>query len=221
MGGSIAIAARFNDGQAICVDGWTNFIPNMIMNETTLSGDDSVVRETLLEVAGHENYAGPQPFRSRGYGIVVIDFQSREIHSKQGYTTFGDKFLNQLLDINASGWKDGVFVNVISDQMGSLLDAGRVMHVGSYDEPKEPVVLDRAAALVMLDRDHASFMRGGMTKYERLAIRTDPFAVIDHPEDGGLKAMKDRLSETGFPLDASQGLNGMLRPRGRNGRNGA
>lgn len=215
MGGSIAIAARFNDGQAVCVDGWTNFIPRMVMNATTLSGNDAVVREMLIEVAAHPSYAGVQPFRPRGYGIVVIDFVAREIHSRQGYTSFTDKTLNQLLDLGASGWKDGVFTNVLSAEADDLLEAGRVRQVAVDGAACNPVTLTRDMALAMLDADTRTFLQGGTRTYVELLIDTAPFTVHDHPEDASIAAMRMHLATTGFPLTRHDGLNAMLPRRAR------
>lgn len=213
MGGSIAIAARFNDGQTICVDGWTNFIPRMVMNDATLSGDDAVVRQTLLEVASHPSYSGPQPFREHGYGMVVIDFVGRTIHSKQGYTSFDRKTLAQMLDINATGWKDGVYVNVISDESGGLLDAGRVIKVSVDSTECEPEVMTRETTIAALDADMVSFMEGGNRKFIGLRIDTAPFTVHEYPENGTLDAMKAGLRAAGFPMTKSEGLNAMLPAR--------
>lgn len=211
MGGPIAIAARFNDGQAICVDGWTNFIPAMIMNGTTLSGDDSIVRRDLLKAATIPSYDGPQPFRANGYGIVVVDFVTLEIHSMQGYTNFRHKLAAQLLDQKKTGWTDGVYRNVLSEEAEGLLDAGRVRHVGSNGEPCEPVVLDRSSALAMNDERFLSMMTKGTYLYAELEIDTAPFTIIDHDEGTSLRPMKDRLRTTGFPLTIKEGLNAMLK----------
>jgi hypothetical protein len=211
MGGSIAIAARFKDGQAICIDGWTNFIPAMIMNETTLSGDDSIVRRDLLKAATIPSYDGPQPFRASGYGIVVIDFVTLEIHSMQGYTNFRNKLAAQLLDQKRSGWTDGTYRNVLSEEAEGLLDAGRVRHVGSNGEPCEPVVLDRNTALAMNDERFLSMMTKGVYLYTEVEIDIAPFTVFDHEENTSLKPMKDRLRATGFPLTVKDGLNAMLK----------
>lgn len=211
MGGSIAIAARFNDGQTICVDGWTNFMPRMIINETTFSGDDAIVRETLLEVAGHSAYEGPQPFQKSGYGMVAIDFIEREIHSLQGYTNFNSKTLNQLLDINATGWQGTTYVHVISEESKSLLDAGRIYHVGSFDKEIEPVLLSQETALAMLKLEMKQYMFGRRNDIQLLKIETSPFNVIEYDEEASLKAMKSHFEKTGFPMTVRDGLNAMFK----------
>lgn len=214
MGGTISIAARFNDGQAVCVDGWTNFIPRMVVNATTLSGDDRIVRETLLEVATHGNYEGPQPFRASGYGMVAVDFVGRAIHSMQGYTSFVRKMVGQLGDLNGSGWKDGVFVNVVSEEGGGLLDAGRVLHVATNRvELPEPVILTREAVIAMLDNETHRLLEGGNRDFHELRIDTAPFVVHEYPEGGSLSAMKERLRAAGFPLTRKEGLNSMFKQK--------
>lgn len=211
MGGSINIAARFNNGDTICVDGWTNILPAMICNNTTLGGDDSIVREQLMAVAKHKAYAGPQPFRASGYGIVVVDFIGKAIHTMQGYTSFNLKLAIQLLDINASGWKEGAYVNILSAESKEMLDAGRV-RIYNPDGPRDGEILSQASAMVMLDDDTLRTLEMKERSYWRLVIDTMPFTVHDYPENGRLIAMKSALSEAGFPLRVVDGLNSILRP---------
>lgn len=214
MGGSIAIAARFNDGQAICIDGWTNFIPRMVMNATTLSGDDSVVRSMLMEAAAHPSYAGPCTLRGHGYGMFVIDFVDRTIHSKQSYTSFGEKFLNEFLDLKQTGWREGPdgphFVQVLSESGGSLIDAGRVAKSSIDREPCPSEKLDRAMILEMLRQDFVAFFSEAPKTFIGVTVDMAPFVVIDYPDDGTLNAMKDHLREAGFPMTKGEGLNAIL-----------
>lgn len=214
MGGSIALAARFNDGETICVDGWTNFMPRMIKNGTTLSGDDAIVREVLMDVARHESYAGPQRFGADGYGIVVIDFIAREIHSMQGYTSFDRPSLNQLLDINATGWKGMRYVNVLSDEGGGLLDAGRVRMTAVDGVACEPVTLTRETAIKMLDTNVFKFLSGKSPAFVDIEIDLSPFVLHEYPEDSPLTAMKARLRAVGFPMTKAEGLNTIFSKKG-------
>lgn len=229
MGGSINIAARFNDGGAICVDGWTNFIPRMVMNETTLSGDDSVVRETLLETMRHDSYAGPQPLRASGYGIVVIDFIDRTIHSMQGYTSFsGPKIIASFTDLNRTGWSgdeesrlksimdfqnhgriDGYEVHA-SDEGRSLMEAGRLRVVESAGKPIDPYVLDLDKFVELVKQDTAQFLKGEDRDMPMVEVDITPFKVFDYPEGGTLVDMKKHLSIAGFPLTKAEGLNAMF-----------
>lgn len=215
MGGSIAIAARFNDGQAICVDGWTNFIPNMVMNAATLSGDDRIVRDNLMECAQLSSYGGPQPFRAHGYGIVVIDFVAREIHSMQGYTGFRHKILLQLSNMKKSGWQGMKYVNVLSSEAEGLLDAGRISVTRRGGEDCEPELLDRKKALKLLDADTRASMTGATPSFIELTIDTAPFKVVDYEEGGSLTAMKKRLAEVGFPMTKAEGLNNIFKQLGK------
>ena len=237
MGGSINIAARFNDGDAICVDGWTNFIPRMVMNETTLSGDDSVVRETLLEVARNSGYAGPQPFRASGYGIVVIDFADRTIHSMQGYTSFGErKILASFVDLRRSGWvgneqekleamlafhEKGTFeaYEVHTTEEGrSLMEAGRLRVVESAGEAIEPYVLGQEKLEELVKHDTARFLRNQERDMPIVEVDVAPFRVFDHPEGGSLAEMKKHLRDAGFPLRKEDGLNAMFARETENGK---
>lgn len=227
MGGRINIAARFNDGQAICVEGWTNFIPRMIMNDTTLSGDDSVVRKTLLEVANHENYDGPQSFGAEGYGIVVIDFIEKTIHSMQGYTSFtGDKTIAHFIDFQESGWPKedtaqivlkaidtgemGEYKVTLSDEAESLLDGGRIRLVKINGESVEPRVIDKKQIVELNREDALLFLRNEKTKIPLLHVDVSPFKVVDYPENTSLFVMKEELKKSGFPLTKKDGLNSIF-----------
>jgi len=237
MGGQINIAARFNDGDAICVDGWTNFIPRMVMNETTLSGDDSVVRETLLETMRHDSYDGPQPFRASGYGIVVIDFIDKTIHSMQGYTGFGErKLLASFVDLRSSGWKgeeedrarymmdflqdgkmDNFEVNPTKEGQ-SLLEAGRLRVVESAGKDIEPYLLDVDKLVELTKNDTAQFLRNQERDMPQVVVDLTPFRVIDYPESGSLTDMKTHLRGAGFPLRKEDGLNAMFAREMENGK---
>jgi len=208
MGGQINIAARFNDNQTICIDGWTNFIPNMIMNDATLSGDDTIVRKTLIEVASHKSYEGPQAFRASGYGIVVIDFVTKTIHSMQGYTSFTDKSLAQMFDLNKSMPGPNGFV--LSNEGKSLLENNRVQLVGKNGEELEPEILTSEKALTLKKQEAASFMRGDGMLWYQLNIKTDPFTIIDYPEGKSLAEIKKHLKNAGFPLTKAGGLNALF-----------
>ena len=120
MGGSITLASRFNDGETICIDAWTNFIPAMVLNSTTLSGDDTIVRQTMQEYLAQNKFT-TAPLRKSGYGIVVIDFIEKEIHSIQEYTNFQHVYPASFLDFSRSGWFGDVFEHVLKDQLKQLL----------------------------------------------------------------------------------------------------
>lgn len=210
MGGPIAVAARFNDGETICVEGWTNFLPNMIHNETTLSGDDSIVKADLLKAASLNVYAGPIRLAPRGYGIVIIDFVERTIHSMQGYTRMGTTYLSDLTDQKKTGWKDGVFRNVLSEGRGSLLDAGRVSIVATQGERHDPVRIDRHSALALLDEKFLMFMSGKGLSVVEMSIDMSPFVLHEYEESNTMTPIRRRLARTGFPLKKADGLNRML-----------
>lgn len=208
MGGYLNVAARFNDGETICVEGYTNFLTSMIVNPTTLSGDDSLVRSSLLEVAKHEDFKGPCKFQKSGYGIVVIDFIEKSIHSLQGYTSFTDKSLIQLLDINATGWKGNVFEHKLNPDLEILLDMGKIDILEYNGVSRQPLTKD--TALTLLQEDHNGFMDGSGRQFYFIRINTDPFTVFEYDEDDSLLAMKVRLKSGGFPITKSEGLNTMF-----------
>lgn len=227
MGGSINIAARFNDGEAICIDGWTNFIPRMVMNQTTLSGDDRIVRETLMEAAAQKHYAGAQPFRASGYGIVVIDFVAKAIHSMQGYTGFSRrKILGHFMDFGGTGWKgegdlrgmqkfleNGSLEDYevkISEEGLSLMKAGRLKVVENNGEDIEPYVLDEQKMIDLVKDDTARFLRNQERDIPLVQVDLKPFAAFDYPEGGSLVSMKQQLRDAGFPLTKAEGLNAMF-----------
>lgn len=210
MGGSIAIAARFNDGETICLEGWTNYTPRMIINGDTLSGDDTTVRRILGEVMALPDFAGPQPFRAIGYGMIVVDFVARQIHSLQGYTSFDHKMLLQLLDINATGWRGDTFVNVLSTEAEWLLAQGKVRLTHLNGDPIEEEILTRDRAIELLDQESGPAWLQGVRKRHDVMINVSPFEVFDYGEHGPLTGMKARLKDAGFPMTKTQGLNATI-----------
>lgn len=215
MGGSLTVAARFNNEETICVEGWTNFLPRIIINETTFSGDDSIVRSTLMEVANHRDYEGPCALRKSGYGIVVIDFPSREIHSIQGYCSFTDRSLTQLLDINATGWQGKnwftrKYVNVLSERSRILLQNNRVKLVRLENNERIESDLTIERAMELLDEDAIASIRGTARKFYFIRIVPDPFVIHDNGEEYNFNNVKLHLREKGFPLTKAEGLNSIF-----------
>lgn len=207
MGGTINVAARFHDGTTICIDSWTNLLPRMIMNKETLSGDDNIVRETLMEVAAHEDYAGPQQLRSAGYGIVIIDFIGKTIHSKQGYTSFEYKTPNQLLDFNETGWKNGKMIDILSEEGKGLLQQERVKTTEKIGNIEKDQIINAEQALMIIKKQRSP----SNPKITYLKIITDPMKVIEYDEDCKHKEITDNLRKAGFPMTQKEGLNAIFK----------
>ena len=209
MGGCIPIAARFNNGDVICVDGWTNFMPDMIKNQATLSGDDSVVRKTLTEIITMDGYEGLQPFRAYGYGMVVIDFISKQIHSMQGYCNLDGELIIQMRDKSKTGFKS---TSALSDRARDLIAAGRA-HLANWDFQPIPggeLTIDNAQDYLNMAYNKPLInMTPEMIEsaIECVAIDLDPFVLHEYPEGTSLTLMKDRLRAVGFPLTKADGLN--------------
>lgn len=216
MGGSITIAARFNNGDAVCIDGWTNFMPWMIINDTTFSGDDSIVRKVLMEATEQDYYAGPVKFEKSGYGIVVIDFKERELHTIQGYCSFTNRWIGQLVDINKSDWQDGKFKHILSEEGESLVKAGRVFASRIPGEPEEQLTLEMVVSA--LEKDSEAMRNGRLEEYKNIRIDTAPFVVHDYGETGAITPIKARMKETGFPLTRKEGLNAIFNKAKENGK---
>lgn len=82
MGGSINMAFRFSDGEAVCHTRWTNGVSHLC-KAAILNGDESIVRDYIAEDAD----APPSQFRSSEYGFILIDFQTRTILDINSYTS--------------------------------------------------------------------------------------------------------------------------------------
>lgn len=184
MGGRINIAVRLNDGKTVCVDDWTNTLSPIILNETTLSGDDSVVRDHIGRIINHKDYGGRQPFRKSQYGIVVIDFLTKEIHSQQGYASFDRILAAQLFDVG----KSSASKKVLKTGSAELLDNGRITIFGSLFR------ISKSSAL-------------NIDIYTDLKIDLSPMKLFEYREDDSLTNMKTHLRKTGFPINKKDGLN--------------
>ena len=209
MGGSITIAARFNDGTTICIEGWTNFLPKMIMNNKTLSGDDSIVREILFKASRIESYIGPVPFRAIDYGIVVIDFKSKQIHSMQEYTNFDKKYVDEFIELSKPKCLTGNTIE-LSKENKSLIDAGRVKIISINGVACTPKVLTPTAAIKIFEKKKMLFMSGKGPIITETSIDLTPFQLFSYPESTSLTKMKKRLSTVGFPMTKKNGLNSIF-----------
>ena len=95
MGGSINMAFRFADGEAICFEGWTNSVVSL--SNLSILDSDHIVRNYAKQYqeiyADDKNalYGKAKPLSTSGYGLILIDYISKTIIDANDYTTlFGD-----------------------------------------------------------------------------------------------------------------------------------
>jgi hypothetical protein len=88
MGGIVSVTIRRSDGKEYRKQRWTNHMPYYISNVKMLRED----ADHINEYVSYDNYTekdyGLAPVE---YGIVIVDFVTKQIVTKQQYTAF-DKF---------------------------------------------------------------------------------------------------------------------------------
>jgi hypothetical protein len=93
MGGRLAIAIRRGNGTEYISGRWTNPLPHWLSNPKFWD-DGPVVDEYIksgLENNTPEDRVGPEE-----YGVVIIDFQTKRVFSRQDYCGIGDFTCGQI-----------------------------------------------------------------------------------------------------------------------------
>ena len=95
MGGAIAVAIRFANGDTVCCERWTNNIPHWSKHDRWIRGDREYIMDYVNMVRENYNHAirswninpgKPLPLRKCEYGIVVWDFMKGVTLLPQSHT---------------------------------------------------------------------------------------------------------------------------------------
>jgi hypothetical protein len=216
MGGAVAFATRFSNGEVGCMDVWTNPLPYLIKTkQVMLDRDEDAVRthykecREVMERDGtpmHED----APLAPLGYGLVVLDFKANVLLSMQNYTGF-DNFS----ELEACGHAD-------DDKFESFLafcEAGQIeMTRIDYDDAGENVISKlsskikdaeegRAIAKLISDMIHKHWHRSDenarrLTWY-RFKIVGNQFEQTRFEDHSSLGArqFRTKMKQLGFQFD--------------------
>lgn len=109
MGGAITVGIRLQDGHEEIWDRWTNPLPDWFSRPQFWTGQKEA-RQYLA--AGHPNMTLLSRIEPISYGIVLIDYVTKRVISRQEYcsvwgvkgTMVGCRGARDLLDMKRRGW---------------------------------------------------------------------------------------------------------------------
>lgn len=92
MGGLIAVTIKQEDGTVHNMERWTNPLPYFLKDLRILEEDEEYIQEYInQEHEGKWEYTAPM-----GYGLVVLDLQSKAIFDCNGYSSFNHWSFSQI-----------------------------------------------------------------------------------------------------------------------------
>ncbi len=213
MGGTVALAVRYADGETVCCTTWTNPLPHTLKSKAVLVDKDEAFMRAFIE----ENLSVTEmdgvtkmheliPLAPCGYGLNLIDFKTGNFLTMQGHCHF-DSFS----DIEATG-------SVVPERTRNFLDlceAGCMKLIrldkleGRRGYMKTEAMIkdaDEAAKIAKIVRDNSRGNFGAATHsgiYYSFEVVGTPMRVIDF-EDGrsGLPKLKRKVRALGFEIDS-------------------
>lgn len=226
MGGSIAVTVRRANGENIRMCKWTNTLPGFFKNIDWIDGKEQHLDEYLKSWYDrrapdshsdqssrseqfHSNrtpvYAPHSFLAPTGYGLVVIDYQTKTVLSMQGYSTLIELFSSDFDSLNTIG-----FFNVLEDYFNKeihkhqtriqrLLERGLVFSLNILDG-KLTQIPDFETAHQLLNSKNG--------RYLRFFMQPDPWRILPFEESSkGVQELKKAVLELGFSLtDKEQAL---------------
>jgi len=87
MGGSIRVVHKLN-GVITKQTRWTNSLDDYVQNSQFIKSDPEHIQEYLNRPTDYGE--PPEHFAPNGYGLDFFDFDKKEIHTWQGYTSYQD-----------------------------------------------------------------------------------------------------------------------------------
>ena len=202
MGGTINIAIRFSNGDAVCVNRWTNNTPYWFEDPDMFTNEQHAKDYLAMTL---ENDPKEDPYCSglsqrlgySEYGIVVFDYMTNTIIEKNEYSHIGQtsgicditRNLEKNHDIRENVLKciddNRYTVSMWNDEKLSYIPVGDK----TPDEIKA-MLYDRKTILnMMMDLD------------------TRPMKLFHYSDDTPWKIIKKQLQDLGFPMTQKEGLN--------------
>lgn len=224
MGGSIGFTIREKNGQEHRVCRWTNQMTYFI-DDYKFFDEDKEHFSNYLEswksmrddyLASKKNkqpcklnmsdvYA-PYPYLApMGYGLVVVDYQTKKILSMQSYRFFGKIDCLELSNaLEHPKWKDSIYS---IDNFEKLFDSGRIKKVVGFTSDNKKTTIDitnfskQKIFDVMQTKQFEENQKVDDIEWFRFCIEPDPWQIIKFEESqSGLEAFKKEIHELGFSL---------------------
>lgn len=138
MGGEVFVGVRRSNGQEQCSLRWTNSMPQWLADPDFLSGGRELTK--FLKLAKSTN-KWPQSklvkrIQPSEYGVILVDFQTHEILSRQDYTKVGEFMITRFVDVlrhelelavklQERGWIESILTGVLTGQPVPMAPAER------------------------------------------------------------------------------------------------
>jgi len=210
MGGSVNVAIRLKNGEAFCVERWTNNIPFWLINHEMYVDDKHAVKYLSMTLENDpkvDKYCTGKPQRlcNSSYGIIIFDYVTNTIIDNNEYS-----HLNRISSI--SSFERGYSKDMketkykIHDHVKGLIEAGRIKDILKWNNT--PIIKNPTKTQVydFLEKEkHDRFEKSGY-----LMINTNPMMYCQYPSNhnkGSFKLIKKHLKDINFPMNKSQGLN--------------
>jgi len=207
MGGPIGVTVRLEDGTVESIEAWTNPLPWFIDNDRFYNRDKKHITDYLESYKDDKMDVIPT-----GYGIVVLDLETKTILSHQGYTHFGCiSFVSIALE---NGTTKIVYEheNNHSNIFKRLFEQGMITSYSDFDRSVDGWVKETHSLkgkslgeveVILLEHMNAKESMGG-TEF----IIDTGWEIIDYDEtSAGLEALKLKMIELGFVFNLSDEKN--------------
>jgi len=218
MGGPVAFATRFSNGDVVCMDVWTNPLPYLIKTKAVLlERNEQVVRNHYQECRGVMELDGVTPMHTDvplaplGYGLIVLDFKTRSLMSMQNYTSF-DNFS----DLEACGLSDREkYESFLAFCDWGMIEMTRRDYALEHEEADLGEVIYQKSAMIENAEEGKKIAeivkeglqrrwRGGprQTTFFRFKIKLPfEYTVFTEFASRGAKDYRSKLKKLGFELD--------------------
>jgi hypothetical protein len=250
MGGQINMAFRFSDGEAVCFDRWTNNVKWNLAKPELLQGDEQVVLDYIAMTRNNDFIVDPhyngRPVRlsTSGYGLILIDFQTKTIIDVNGYTALFNSFSPFLMmrPVKPKGFRSKIDFMSYKDDYEALREAEKAeradwkyewsedhgeqfkpfldanMRVFRYDwRTKQKTFYQGAEAIPVIETDAREDHAGVQWGVDVESLGWTYFNRLDGHDDKRAALAKAR--EIKFPFTRAEGLNRTAPPPKSRGKN--
>jgi hypothetical protein len=206
MGGSINVAIRFENGETVCQDQWTNYLPSWfrdpkMLEDETLARAFCAATSTKEYMADPTTHGRPQPVENNSYGLLVWDYATKSILDNNTYCPLLE------FDLVQTGGR------MRSDEFVACAAAGRIIM-----EVLERRSLNGVLARLTYEEALAMGEQVWLESRQRTPEHLTRFLVDPSPmtyqrfevSPSGTEAMRAKLRELDFPMSRKAGLNKTL-----------
>lgn len=194
MGGSVAVAFRFPDGEIIAQERHTNPLPFWFTHPRLLRGERDFIDRYIRDA----NHPDPIPVAPLGYGLVLVDYVSKTLFSMQGYTNL--HLLEPVSVMTRARW-GGDDEMEFGNLHRLLIQENRLRVVNRVTEEVTPLPAEITDAAGLADHAKTLYANSNGDAYFAYALDSSPLTVIDYTDEAdSARKFLAKLDEIGFPL---------------------